>query len=102
MERLHTRELRKISRVTGIALDKISQWHYVHSPHFVSKHTGRPRGKAERPAGLLSIGDIKHKFKLSNARISRWREEGLATEPFGSMILIRETELTEWMARRNT
>ncbi len=101
MDLMQSKKLRKISRMTGIALDKIAQWHFVHSPHFISKHTGRPKGKVERPEGMLSIGDIKKKYNLTNAVIARWREEGLATATFGSLILIREAELTERLARRN-
>lgn len=92
-------ELLKIAERVGIAADQVIRWNYIESPHFRSKNPGRPKGKIKRPAGCLSIGDVRKKYDLTTEQIRRLREAGMPSVTLGTLVAIRESDLKAWLVK---
>ncbi len=93
------KDLLKIAQSTGIAAEKLVQWHHTESPYFISKNPGRPKGKLKRPKGTLSIGDARRKYDLTTEQVRLWREEGMPSVTLGTLVAIREADLKTWMKK---
>jgi len=83
-------ELKRLAERTGIPIKKIAEWHFVHA------RDGMPR-KRPRPKGTLSINDIMERG-IPYQTIHEWRRAGLKTKQMGKMVLVRESDLNDWLA----
>src|SRR5947207_603781 len=90
--------LRKLAEQTGIAIKKIAEWHFVHGPRYASTITGVPTGKRKRPKGMLSVGEIVLERGVPLPVLMEWRRAGLKTRRMGNMVLVRKSDLEDWLA----
>ena len=58
----------------------------------------RPRSKL-LPEGVLTITEAMAKFKTSQDRLREWRQDGMPVWKAGSLVLVKESDLREWIAR---
>ena len=93
-------ELEALADNTGVAAETLARWHVLHWRHEPHKNAGRPRGKAKRPKGTIAVGDIVHKYGIKAAPLREWRERGLPFQRIASMIVVRESDLKNWIRER--
>jgi hypothetical protein len=92
---------------------RIFDQHFVHNPvvepepvlshvhrdgDFSIMSFARPRSKL-LPEGVLTITEAMAKFKISQDRLREWRQDGMPVWKAGSLVLVKECDLREWMAR---
>ena len=75
----------------------LARWHLIHAPHYGTTKAGRPKGKLKRPKGTLSVRDAMDKFGVTAAELMKWRAEGMPYRTVGVMIVVKETDLKEWI-----
>jgi hypothetical protein len=93
-------ELEAMAERLNIPAQDIARWHIIHSPRFLSKNPGRPKGKQKRPNGTLAIADIVRQYGIDHTTLQQWREQGMPHEVRGKMILIQERVLNQWIDDR--
>lgn len=85
--------LKRLARQTGMPIKRIAEWHFVHAPRFVSA----VQRAHKRPDGMLSVTDIVVKYQVDPPTLMKWRRAGLKTLRKGKMVLIKESDLADWM-----
>lgn len=90
-------ELKRIANQTGIPIQKIAEWHFIHGPRFVPTNVG-PH-KHSRPQGYLAISDIVTRRGIPVDTVQQWLRSGLKSHRQSGMVLIKELDLELWMVK---
>jgi hypothetical protein len=98
---MNVAELAAFADSIGVAAETVARWHVLNWRHEPHKNAGRPKGKAKRPVGTLSVAEIARKHGIKATTLAAWRAEGLPHRRIGSMIVMDEAEVLRWMRGRN-
>jgi hypothetical protein len=90
-------QLKQLAKQTGIPIQKIAEWHFIHGPRYALDVDGAH--KHSRPKGSLAITDIFRKRDIPVETIKQWLRSGLRSCRKGNMVLVKESDLDDWMAK---